>query len=143
MPLYEYQCDACGARFERIQKYSDAPIAVCPTCGGAVRKLISSPAIQFKGSGFYITDYAKSDPGATDKSEKSEKSDKSEKADKSDKSAATDSKTTEGESGKKGEAGGGSSSSPSTAGSSGDASPSKSSSTPSKSPGQGTPPAKP
>ena len=60
MPLYEYQCDACGRRFERIQKFSDPLETVCPTCGGAVRKLLSSPAIQFKGSGFYITDYVKS-----------------------------------------------------------------------------------
>lgn len=60
MPLYEYQCDACAHRFEVIQKYSDAPIAVCPKCGGAVVKLLSSPAIQFKGTGWYITDYAKS-----------------------------------------------------------------------------------
>lgn len=60
MPLYEYECDACGKRFERIQKFSDPPIDVCPNCGkGPVRKLISSSAIQFKGSGWYITDYAK------------------------------------------------------------------------------------
>jgi putative FmdB family regulatory protein len=60
MPLYEYECDACQKRFERIHKYSDPPIDVCPNCGkGPVRKLPSSPAIQFKGSGFYITDYAK------------------------------------------------------------------------------------
>jgi putative FmdB family regulatory protein len=66
MPLYEYLCDQCGHRFEVIQKFSDAPIAVCPSCGGPVQKLPSSPAIQFKGSGFYITDYAragKSDSG--------------------------------------------------------------------------------
>lgn len=60
MPLYEYQCDACAHRFEVIQKYSDAPVEVCPKCGGAVKKLLSSPAIQFKGTGWYITDYAKS-----------------------------------------------------------------------------------
>jgi putative FmdB family regulatory protein len=60
MPLYEYECDACHKRFERIQKFSDPQIEVCPHCGkGPVRKLLSSPAIQFKGSGFYITDYAK------------------------------------------------------------------------------------
>jgi len=60
MPLYEYECDACHQRFERIHKYSDPPIAVCVKCGkGPVRKLFSSPAIQFKGSGFYITDYAR------------------------------------------------------------------------------------
>ena len=60
MPLYEYQCDTCAHRFEVIQKYSDAPVEVCPKCGGHVSKLLSSPAIQFKGSGWYITDYAKS-----------------------------------------------------------------------------------
>ncbi|MCC7181148.1 MAG: zinc ribbon domain-containing protein [Acidobacteria bacterium] len=59
MPLYEYQCDACAHRFEVIQKFSDAPIETCPKCGGAVKKLLSSPAIQFKGSGWYITDYAR------------------------------------------------------------------------------------
>jgi len=59
MPLYEYQCNACSIRFERILKFSDPPVEICPTCGGTVRKLLSSPAIQFKGSGWYITDYAK------------------------------------------------------------------------------------
>jgi putative FmdB family regulatory protein len=69
MPLYEYQCDACAHRFEVIQQYKDAPIDVCPKCGGTVRKLLSSPAIQFKGSGFYITDYArKGSESATTKS---------------------------------------------------------------------------
>ena len=69
MPLYEYQCDACAHRFEVIQKYSDSPIDVCPKCGGAVKKLLSSPAIQFKGTGWYITDYArKGDSGATSSS---------------------------------------------------------------------------
>ncbi|HEX4913781.1 MAG TPA: FmdB family zinc ribbon protein [Vicinamibacterales bacterium] len=64
MPLYEYQCDKCAHRFEVIQKFSDAPIDVCPKCGGPVKKLLSSPAIQFKGTGWYITDYARS--GKTD-----------------------------------------------------------------------------
>ena len=59
MPLYEYQCEKCAHRFEVIQKFSDAPIDVCPKCSGPVMKLLSSPAIQFKGSGWYITDYAK------------------------------------------------------------------------------------
>src|SRR3954449_7859916 len=79
MPLYEYECEACAHRFERIQKFSDPPIETCPKCGSKVRKLISSPAIQFKGSGFYITDYPKSgaSSGKSEKSEKSEKSDKS------------------------------------------------------------------
>jgi putative FmdB family regulatory protein len=60
MPLYEYQCDN-GHRFELIRKFSDPPLDACPTCGAPVRKLFSSPAIQFKGSGFYITDYARKD----------------------------------------------------------------------------------
>lgn len=95
MPLYEYECDSCGRRFERIQKFSDPPIAECPTCGGSVRKLLSSPAIQFKGSGFYITDYPKSGSGAdsgsktaSDKASKAETSGKSEKSDKSDSSSS-------------------------------------------------------
>ena len=65
MPLYEYQCEACDQRFERIQKFSDPPVDVCPSCGGRVKKLVSSPAIQFKGSGWYITDYAKKPAGET------------------------------------------------------------------------------
>ena len=59
MPLYEYQCEACGHRFEKIQKFSDAPETTCPKCGGTVHKLMSSPAFQFKGTGWYVTDYAK------------------------------------------------------------------------------------
>jgi putative FmdB family regulatory protein len=64
MPLYEYHCESCGHRFEVIQKFSDDPVSVCPNCGkGPVVKLLSSPAIQFKGSGWYITDYARKDSG--------------------------------------------------------------------------------
>jgi putative FmdB family regulatory protein len=60
MPMYEYECAACGHRFERIQKFSDPPVEECPSCGERkVQKLLSSPAIQFKGTGWYITDYAK------------------------------------------------------------------------------------
>ena len=59
MPLYEYQCDDCEHRFERIQKFSDELVKACPSCGGSVRKLLSSPAIQFKGTGWYVTDYAR------------------------------------------------------------------------------------
>jgi len=59
MPLYEYECEACGKRFEIIQKFSDAPPDTCRVCGkGPVRRLMSSPAIQFKGTGWYITDYS-------------------------------------------------------------------------------------
>ena len=59
MPLYEYKCEACDHRFEKIVKFSDPPLEACPKCGGKVEKLLSSPAFQFKGSGWYITDYAK------------------------------------------------------------------------------------
>jgi putative FmdB family regulatory protein len=59
MPLYEYECDACAHKFEVIQKFSDPPITTCPACAGTVHKLLSSPAIQFKGSGFYLTDYGR------------------------------------------------------------------------------------
>ena len=76
MPLYEYECAACNGRFERIRKFSDPPLETCTICGkGPVQRLQSSPAIQFKGSGWYITDYAqkgksgKSD-GSADKSTK-------------------------------------------------------------------------
>lgn len=58
MPIYEYYCGQCDERMEMIQKFSDPPFTHCPKCGGEIRKLISSPAIQFKGSGFYKTDYA-------------------------------------------------------------------------------------
>lgn len=61
MPLYEYECESCGKRFERIQKFSDAHVDACPTCGGPVKRLFSSPAIHFKGSGWYINDYARKD----------------------------------------------------------------------------------
>jgi putative FmdB family regulatory protein len=59
MPLYEYSCESCGRRTEALQRVSDPPLAVCPHCGGKLRKLISAPAFQFKGSGWYQTDYAR------------------------------------------------------------------------------------
>lgn len=71
MPLYEYQCDACGFRFEVIQRFSDLPVSECQSCGGPVRRLLSPPAIQFKGSGWYVTDYARK--GTTDASETKDK----------------------------------------------------------------------
>jgi putative FmdB family regulatory protein len=72
MPLYEYQCFLCSHRFERIQRVSDAPAETCPECGGSVRRLLGVPALQFKGSGFYITDYGKGNggPSTADASEK-------------------------------------------------------------------------
>ncbi len=69
MPLYEYECPKDGV-FERIQKFSDPPLAACPSCGGPIEKLASAPAIQFKGTGWYITDYARKsggDEGGKDK----------------------------------------------------------------------------
>ncbi len=121
MPLYEYQCLNCGKKTEVIQRFEDAPLAACPACGGEVKKLISSPAFQFKGTGWYVTDYAgkkgagspesksKSEgkgEGGGDKGEKSGKSDssgqgsdhgessagKAEKVEKSEKSASAESK---------------------------------------------------
>lgn len=58
MPLYEYQCKKCHSLTERIQKFSDPPLAICPHCGGELEQLLSAPAVQFKGSGWYVTDYA-------------------------------------------------------------------------------------
>ena len=70
MPLYEYQCEECGGRFERIRKFSDPPLdELCPRCGGPIKKLISSPAIQFKGKGWYVTDYSKSGTAEPSKAE--------------------------------------------------------------------------
>lgn len=65
MPLYEYQCTKCGHRFEVIQKFSDRPLSRCPECKGKLEKLLSAPAIQFKGSGWYVTDYAGKGDGSS------------------------------------------------------------------------------
>jgi putative FmdB family regulatory protein len=82
MPLYEYECKKCGHRFEKIQLYSAKMVKKCPECGGQVEQMISAPAVQFKGSGWYVTDYAKksSSPGSSgsnDSSSKEKKDDKS------------------------------------------------------------------
>lgn len=69
MPIFEFECLQCGKRTEVIQRFSDAPLAACPHCGGEVRKLISAPAFQFKGTGWYATDYATKKGGASDKPE--------------------------------------------------------------------------
>lgn len=68
MPLYEYKCKKCGHRFEKILKFSDKPIKKCPDCGGAVEQLISAPTVQFKGAGWYVTDYAKKGTSSPSKS---------------------------------------------------------------------------
>lgn len=88
MPLYEYKCSSCDAKVEVIQRVSDPPYSHCPKCGGEMKKVISAPAIQFKGSGFYKTDYAspksggKSESGGESKSEtKSESKSESKSSD--------------------------------------------------------------
>jgi len=91
MPLYEYECDACGGRFEVIQKFSETT-EQCRTCGkGPVRRLMSSPAIQFKGSGFYITDYAQKGKSGSESSGEGGSSGKKGEAAKSETAAKSDS----------------------------------------------------
>jgi putative FmdB family regulatory protein len=104
MPLYEFECEACQKRFERIQKFTDPNPETCPTCGkGPVRKLPSSPAIQFKGSGFYITDYAKkstSEAGGSSKSASEKSGDsKSSSGDSGSSDSSSSSSTTSSDSG--------------------------------------------
>ena len=78
MPIYEYECKKCAHRFEVIQKVSDAPLKKCEKCKGKAERLISSPAIQFKGSGWYVTDYARKGSGS-DRESSSESSSSSDK----------------------------------------------------------------
>jgi putative FmdB family regulatory protein len=101
MPLYEYECKKCHHRFERIQKFSDPHVKKCPKCGGPIEQLISAPAVQFKGSGWYVTDYAKksstgsatgsSNGDASSKKDSKSKSEDSAKSDSSSKSEAKES----------------------------------------------------
>jgi putative FmdB family regulatory protein len=90
MPLYEYQCKKCEHRFEKIRKFSDKPLKKCPECGGALEQLISASNVQFKGAGWYVTDYAKkgaasstkpseSDSGSKDTAKESKETKKEEK----------------------------------------------------------------
>jgi putative FmdB family regulatory protein len=98
MPLYEYKCHSCGKTIEVIQKFSDEPLRTHEDCGGELEKLISRSAFQLKGSGWYATDYAKSNGGGAAKSEESkanEKNEKSEKSDKKSDSAKTESTSSE------------------------------------------------
>ena len=86
MPLYEYQCESCGRRFEALQRLDEPPLETCSECGGKVRKLLSAPAFQFKGSGWYVTDYARSGGGgkgaaAADKDGSAKSGESSEKSD--------------------------------------------------------------
>lgn len=90
MPLYEYACDACGHHFELIRKFSDPPVETCYTCGGGpVRKLLSSPAIQFKGTGWYITDYARKGQSAQSEGASKDSGAKAESSSSSDSSKAS------------------------------------------------------
>jgi putative FmdB family regulatory protein len=84
LPLYEYECKKCGRRVEKIRKFSDPPLTICESCGGELEHVLSSPAIRFKGSGFYITDYAGKSSAAegkssADSSPSAEKTEKKEK----------------------------------------------------------------
>jgi putative FmdB family regulatory protein len=93
VPLYEYQCEKCGKHVEKIETYKGPHLKKCPTCGGRVERLMSAPAIQFKGSGWYVTDYARgSSAGSKEKSESGNTGEKSDgKSDKSE--SKTESKT--------------------------------------------------
>ena len=87
MPIYEYLCQKCGHKFEKIQKFSDRLIKKCPECGGPVEQTITAPAVQFKGTGWYVTDYAnkdgrdKSSSGSKESGSSAEKADSKEKGD--------------------------------------------------------------
>jgi putative FmdB family regulatory protein len=78
MPIYEYECLSCGKRTEVLQRMSDAPLAACPTCGGEVKKLISAPAFQLKGTGWYATDYGGKKGGGAGSSSETKTESKSE-----------------------------------------------------------------
>lgn len=88
MPLYEYQCEKCGHRFEKIESLSASTTKKCPKCGAKAERLLAAPAIQFKGSGWYVTDYA-GKSGSGTKSDGSESKAASDKSEKSEKSAET------------------------------------------------------
>src|SRR5260221_14572204 len=96
MPMYDYECEKCGHRLEKIQKFSDPPLDTCPKCGGALHKMQSAPAFHLKGTGWYATDYPKSGPSSESKETKptpeSPKSEKSETA-KTDAASSTPAKT--------------------------------------------------
>jgi putative FmdB family regulatory protein len=103
MPLYEYRCKKCGHTFEKIQKFSDKMVKKCPECGGQVEQTISAPAVQFKGSGWYVTDYAKkshapsssSDSGSKDSKDSKKEEKKSESSSKDSSAKESSSKKSE------------------------------------------------
>jgi putative FmdB family regulatory protein len=87
MPIYEFECKKCKAHLEVFQKINDKPPAKCRKCGGRLERLISAPAIQFKGSGWYVTDYAGNGKKAAEKAEKDSSATDDKKTEKSDKKA--------------------------------------------------------
>ena len=95
MPLYEYECEKCGHRFEKIQKFSDKMVKKCPECGGKVEQMISAPAVQFKGSGWYVTDYANKSHAPSDGGKDSKKDEKSKSEGSSKDSSAKEGSSTE------------------------------------------------
>jgi len=74
VPIYEYECESCGHRLEALQRLSEDPLTTCPECGGELKRLISAPAFQFKGSGWYVTDYGGKRAGGDGKSGESKAS---------------------------------------------------------------------
>lgn len=98
MPIYEYECLQCGKRTELLQRMDEAPLATCPQCGGEVRKLLSAPAVQFKGSGWYVTDYAGKKGGSSGKSETRSESKSEGSSTESKAESKTESKTSSGSS---------------------------------------------
>ena len=97
MPTYDYECSACKHRFEELQSFSDEPLKTCEKCGGELEKQWSLSGFQFKGAGWYVTDYAKKSGGSAAGADKSDKSESGEKSDKTEKSDAGE-KTSVGES---------------------------------------------
>lgn len=95
MPRYEYKCEGCGDLFEVQQKFADEPLTVHEKCGGKVERLISVPSLQFKGTGWYVTDYAKGGNGGAKKSEGESKKESKPAGDSSSSSTASESKSTE------------------------------------------------
>ena len=89
MPLYEYACDSCGETIEALQRFSDPPLETCASCGGTLEKLISAPSIQFKGSGWYVTDYARKDAASKNTETKNTETTKADPAKASSESTAT------------------------------------------------------
>ena len=92
MPIYEYRCEKCSRVFEVLQKFSDAPLTAHEECGGAVERLISASGLQFKGSGWYVTDYARGSKGSKEGGESKDAAGAEKKSDTADSKPATETK---------------------------------------------------